>query len=118
MTLRIHKSANEEVVIFALSGRIDVDQLTELERLLRSEADAHRIVVDLKEVRLVSREAVRFLARCEGDGIQLENCPAYVRAWIEGENSTAQRVQAAQQEVTDGVPDRESVQRKARRDVP
>ena len=85
MTLRIHKSANENGVLLALSGRIDVDQVTELERLLKSEADLHSIVLDLKEVRLVSREAVRFLKRCEGDGIKLENCPAYIREWVERE---------------------------------
>jgi hypothetical protein len=28
---------------------------------------------------------VKFLARREADGIQLDNCPAYIREWIERE---------------------------------
>jgi hypothetical protein len=24
---------------------------------------------------------VQFLARCEADGVKLQNCPAYIRAW-------------------------------------
>ena len=33
-------------------------------------------------MKLVDREAVRFLARCEAEGITLVRCPAYIRAWI------------------------------------
>jgi hypothetical protein len=29
---------------------------------------------------------VRFFLRCEADGIQLENCPSYIREWMEREN--------------------------------
>jgi len=41
--------------------------------------------VDLKEINLVDREAARFLARCEAGGVKLENCPAYIREWMERE---------------------------------
>jgi hypothetical protein len=34
-------------------------------------------------VRLVDREAVRFLASCEARGIRLTSCPPYIREWIE-----------------------------------
>jgi hypothetical protein len=30
----------------------------------------------------VDVEAVRFLLRCERDGIQIAHCPAYVREWM------------------------------------
>ena len=50
--------------------------------LIRSESDDRRIVLDLKDVTLVGRDAIDFLERCEADGIRLENCPAYVREWI------------------------------------
>ena len=36
-------------------------------------------------MKLVDREAVSFIARCEASGIRLENCPAYVREWIRHE---------------------------------
>jgi hypothetical protein len=39
-------------------------------------------------VRLVDREAVRFLAACEARGIQLKHCPSYVREWIETGSDT------------------------------
>ena len=67
---------------FTLSGRIDAEELAELQRLFEVEGQNHRIVLDLKEVKLVDRDAVRFLSHCEANGIKLENCPAYIREWI------------------------------------
>jgi anti-anti-sigma regulatory factor len=82
MTLRIQKSENGEVVVFTLSGRIRAEELAELQRLFEVEGQDHRIVLDLKEVKLVDRDTVRFLARCEANGTRLENSPAYIREWI------------------------------------
>jgi hypothetical protein len=36
-------------------------------------------------MRLADRDAVKFLRSCEANGVKLENCPAYVREWIERE---------------------------------
>jgi hypothetical protein len=36
----------------------------------------------LKEVKLIDREALGFLAHCEENGIRVENCPAYIREWL------------------------------------
>jgi len=80
--MRIQRSADGEFVIFALSGRIEVEELAELQRLFKSEANNQNLVLDLKDVRLVDRDAVRFLSGCETDGIGLQNCPAYIREWI------------------------------------
>jgi hypothetical protein len=41
-----------------------------------------RLAIDLAEVTLVSQEAVEALAAAEADGIELRNCPPYVREWI------------------------------------
>jgi len=38
--------------------------------------------LDLKDLTLVDREAVKFLERCEADSVKLKNCPAYIREWI------------------------------------
>ena len=38
-----------------------------------------------RDVRLADRDAVKFLSSCETSGIKLENCPAYVREWMERE---------------------------------
>jgi len=44
------------------------------------------LVLDLNEVTLAGRETVRFLARREAGGVKLENCPPYIRDWIDREN--------------------------------
>jgi anti-anti-sigma regulatory factor len=87
MTFKIQRSAKEDIVTFALSGRIKVEEVAELKRLFEVEGQDHRIVLDLKEVKLADQDAVRFLARCEANGTQLMNCPAYIREWIVGEGS-------------------------------
>ena len=82
MTLKVQRSTDEDSVVFILSGRIKAEEVAELQRLFTSEAKPHLFALDLKEIKLVDRDAVRFLARCEADGNQLTNCPAYIREWI------------------------------------
>jgi hypothetical protein len=65
-----------------VSGRIDGEAVSELQRLLGPESAGSRLSLDLKGVRLVDAEAVEFFARCEDLGSKLRNCPAYVREWI------------------------------------
>jgi len=79
--LRITWDANGEVV-FKVSGRLDAENVGDLKALFSSEANGRRIVLNLLELTLVDRDAVRFLERCEADGIELRNCPTYVREWI------------------------------------
>jgi len=80
--LRIQRSTDGKHVVFALCGRIEAEDVAELQKLFQSEAKDHNLVLDLKDVRLVNRDAVRFLADCEADGGRLKNCPAYIREWI------------------------------------
>jgi anti-anti-sigma regulatory factor len=83
--LKIQRKANGKI-IFTLSGRIEAEDIDELRRLLELEnADSH-IALDLKDVTLVDRDAIKFLADCETGSIKLENCPPYVRKWIERES--------------------------------
>jgi hypothetical protein len=81
LMLMIERSARGAVVVFAVSGEILTDEVAELRRVLESEADFQK-VLDLKDVTLVDREAVAFLADCEAGGTLLENCPSYIREWI------------------------------------
>jgi len=85
--LKIQRTANEQIV-FKLSGRIEAGDPAELKKLFELEAEGSRLVLDLKDVTLVDREAVKFLALCETDSIGLQNCPAYIREWIERESDT------------------------------
>jgi len=91
--LRIQRSARDDAVVFALSGRIRAEEVAELQTLFEAEKQ-NNIVLDLKEVKLVDRVAVEFLACWEAHGAQLENCPAYIREWISAEtvpNASCQR---------------------------
>lgn len=80
--LRIQRAAEGESLVFTLSGRIQGEDAAELQRLCELEAKDQRIRLDLQELKLVDREAVRFLAGCEAAGITLVHCPAYIREWI------------------------------------
>lgn len=80
--LRIRRSEEAGLTIFGLSGRVEGDQVSELEALLKGKA-REKIVLDLEEVRLVDREVVKFLVACEACGIRVRNCPPYVREWME-----------------------------------
>jgi hypothetical protein len=80
--LKIERTANGEVR-FTITGRVEAAHVGELQRLIDQETAARRLIVfDLRDVKLVDREAVSFLARSEANGIRLDNCPAYVREWI------------------------------------
>jgi anti-anti-sigma regulatory factor len=81
---KIERTANGEVV-FKLTGRMGAENVSEFETLINAEASGRRVVLDLKDLRLVDQEVVSFLRRREADNIQLENCPAYIRKWIKGE---------------------------------
>ena len=85
MTYRIHRSTQPGATVFVLSGVLDRDLAARLETLLASEAGVG-IVLDLKDVTLVDRAAVRFLAEVEATGTGIVNCPESVRIWITAEN--------------------------------
>ena len=83
MTFRIERSAQQRFTVFTLSGRMEAEQVAELKELF--DREYRNIILDLRDVRLADRDAVTFLRGCEADGMKLENCPAYVREWIDRE---------------------------------
>jgi hypothetical protein len=85
MTFRIETAARGRFAVFTLSGRIETPAIAELRRLFELQKDYRDIVLDLKDVTIVGRDAMRFLARCEADGVKLENCASYIREWMERE---------------------------------
>ena len=70
--------------VFRLSGRMDAENLGDLEALLNAES-GDEIILDLKDLTLVDLDVVRFLRHCETGSIELRNCPAYIREWLNGE---------------------------------
>jgi anti-anti-sigma regulatory factor len=84
--LRIKRATNGQVVLL-VSGQVNAENVSELKDLIDSEDPARPIVLDLRELTLVDRDAVKFLERCESVRVQLKNCPAYVREWIARERA-------------------------------
>ena len=80
--LRIERSANGQVV-FTLSGRMQTEDIEQLRELLIVEATGQRLVIDLRDVTLINRDVVAFLAECEAKGIALVCCPLHMRSWID-----------------------------------
>jgi hypothetical protein len=92
--LKIQRKANGKV-IFTLNGRIEAADFDELRKFLELEgADSH-IALDLKDVKLVDRDAIKFLTDCEAGSIKLEDCPPYVRVRIEQESGRPGRTKNA-----------------------
>ena len=84
MTYRIDHAKQPGASVFVLSGVLNTEHAERLQELLASAA-AGRIVLDLKDVTLVDRAAVQFLASVELAGTEIINCPEYVRSWISAE---------------------------------
>jgi len=80
----IRRSESLEETVFDLSGEMDGEHAARLEALLADERYG-RILLDLREVTVVAREAVEFLVRAEAKGVRIVNCPDYVRSWIAAE---------------------------------
>jgi hypothetical protein len=81
MSCRIDRVAiGENLVALRISGRIAGRDVDLLRTLLEQERST--VAIDLKDVLLVDREAVKLLALRESDGVELRNCPAYIREWV------------------------------------
>ncbi len=51
------------------------------------EQESGGFAIDLKNVLLVDREAVKLLALSEANGTELRNCPPYIREWVARERA-------------------------------
>jgi hypothetical protein len=82
MTCRIDQVSTEHGLVLTISGQIATEDL----EVVRTALDKRRVVaIELWELELVSREAVRLLAQAEAEGIAINGCPAYIREWIANE---------------------------------
>jgi hypothetical protein len=78
--LRIEKDSDGRVSRLRLSGRIQSDHIACI--LSAMNDGSARKILDLSEVTLVDIAVVRFLIGCEDEGIELVECPLYVREWV------------------------------------
>jgi hypothetical protein len=85
VSCRIDRVVGGDSIVLRISGRITNEDLDTLRNVLDAEASA--VAIDLENVDLVDREAVKFLAQRELNGTVLRNCSAYVREWVTREQA-------------------------------
>ena len=85
MTLKIESAFDGKAVTVRLSGRIEEDHLAAIQAEVRRYHP--RLAFNLGEATLVDREVGRFLAAQEVEGVELLDCPRYIRQWIACERS-------------------------------
>lgn len=83
--LRIEKVFDGANTVLRLSGRIESKHIPELQEQI--ESGTGPIALDLAEVKLVDVVAVHFLAVSEARGIELRDCPLFVREWVRREKA-------------------------------
>ena len=70
----------DRLVLLHISGHLQEVHIEMIEELLAKETDP--VALDLGEVTLAGREAVRFLATLDARGVGLRNCPGFIREWM------------------------------------
>ena len=83
--LRIEKLSGPTSTILKLSGWIQEESLPLLQAEIHACDGTPRL--DLTDVTFVDRPTVQFLVQRESEGMQLVNCPLYIREWITRERS-------------------------------
>jgi predicted metal-binding protein len=86
MSCRIDRLVGgDNLIVLCITGKLTEEHVGTLRNALRREAGA--LAIDLKNVSLVDREAVKLLTRCETNGTELRNCPPYIREWVTRERA-------------------------------
>lgn len=73
----------DKSVRLLLDGKFSEEALPALRQSISDARQAQpTIYIDLSEVTLVDRKAVRYFSEQAGDNVRLVNCPMYLRHWI------------------------------------
>ncbi len=87
MTFRVDRLIEGDLAILRVSGRLTAEGLDVLRAAVEQENGA--VAIDLKDVGLIGRDAVSYLATIEANGGALRDCPAYIREWVNRERAQA-----------------------------
>ena len=86
MTCRFDRRViGQDRAMLHISGRIAEEDVDTMRALLDQENGV--VAIDLKDVLIVDREAIKLLAVSESNGVELRNCPAYIREWVTRETA-------------------------------
>jgi hypothetical protein len=88
LTHRVDRSVDGNTVTFAVSGTVNATRAIDLRSLVDRERGV-TVVLDLRDVTVVERDAVPMLAGIGARGTELLNCPEYLRLWMAAERATA-----------------------------
>ena len=86
VTCRIDRFPTDQGLVLRISGRITGEDLDILRTALE---DGSVVAVELAELELIDRDAMKLLAINEANGIELRHCPAYIREWIRRERDSS-----------------------------
>jgi hypothetical protein len=104
MSCRIDRLvAAQDLVVLRISGRLVAEHVDTLRELLEQEERA--VVIDLDDVLLADREAVKLLAVAETNGTELRKCPPYIREWV-----TRERAETKTGRSEEGIGGREDIE--------
>jgi len=85
--LKIRRTLDGAAIVLNVSGRLDAGNVSELCVSLDAIPVGTAVVLDLADLVLADRDAVRLLRELEArDGVSLRNCPAYIRVWMADED--------------------------------
>ena len=85
--LRIQRVADGTITVLTVSGRLEAENIGELRQSLDLLPEGTAVALDLADLLLADREAIRFLGDREASGrIVLRHCPTYIRRWLESES--------------------------------
>lgn len=84
MTCKIDRVLTPDgFVVLRVSGHIEGIYVVMLRELIQKEnCLKNGLAIDLSELTLVGQEAIEAFVVVETSGIEIRNCPAYVRQWI------------------------------------
>ena len=86
MSCRIDRVvAADNLAVLFISGGITGEHVQMLKDVLEHESGG--FAINLKNVLLVDRDAVTLLATSEANGIELKDCPGYIREWVTRERA-------------------------------
>jgi hypothetical protein len=86
MSCRIDRAVSDDNrVALLVSGRITAEDVEMLRGVLEQESGG--FTIDLQNVLLVDREAVKLFALSDANGTVLRNCPPYIREWVTRERA-------------------------------
>ena len=83
MTLRIEQFSQPGKTVLKLIGQIHSEDLEDFKAQTLEAGPG--MAFDLDELTLVDVGVVRYLVECEGRGVEVLNCPPYIREWIKRE---------------------------------